>query len=69
MFCLQDENGHGLDRKYKYYELLKVTIVKRYLSRQADREKPQTNQQKRNMRELEELLEHNDRLTRQFSFN
>jgi hypothetical protein len=55
---LQDENGHGLDRKYKYYELSKVTNVEKYLNRQADREKPLTNQQKRNRREIEELLEH-----------
>jgi hypothetical protein len=57
-FSLQDENGHGLDRKYKYYELSKVTNVEKYLNRQADREKPLTNQQKINRREIEELLEH-----------
>ena len=57
-FSLQDENGHGLNRKYKYYELSKVTNVEKYLNRQADREKPLTNQQKRNRREIEELLEH-----------
>ena len=37
-FSLQDENGHGLDRKYKYYELSKVTNVEKYLNRQADKE-------------------------------
>jgi hypothetical protein len=26
-FSLQDENGHRLDRKYKYYELLNVSNV------------------------------------------
>ena len=57
-FSLQDENGHGLDRKYKFFELSKVTNVEKYLNRQADRETPLTNQQKRNRREIEELLEH-----------
>ncbi len=57
-FSLQDENGHGLDRKYKYYELSKVTKIEKYLNREADRENPLTNQQKRNRREIEELLEH-----------
>jgi hypothetical protein len=57
-FSLQDENGHRLDWKYKYYELRKVTKVEKYLNRQTDREKPLSNQQKRNRREIEELLEH-----------
>lgn len=55
---LQDENGHRLDRKYKYYELSKVTKIEKYLNREADRENPLTNQQKRNRREIEELLEY-----------
>jgi hypothetical protein len=46
-----------LDKKYKYHELSKVTKVEKYLNRQTDREKPLTNQQKRNRREIEELLE------------
>jgi hypothetical protein len=57
-FSLQDENGQRLDKKYKYYEFLKVTKVEKYLNRQTDREKPLTNQQKRNRREIDELLEH-----------
>ena len=32
--------------------------LQKYLNRQTDREKPLTNQQKRNRREIEELLEH-----------
>ncbi len=57
-FNHQDENRYKLDKKYKYYELHNVSKVEKYFNRQTDREKPLKNQQKRNRREIEELLEH-----------
>jgi hypothetical protein len=57
-FSLQQANGEKLERKYKYYELLKVSHLEKYEVLQTNGEKPLSNKQKRNKREIEELLEH-----------
>jgi hypothetical protein len=57
-FSLRDEFGVPLDRRYKLYELQKVTAMERYHHQNPVRERPLTQQQRRNKRELEDLLEH-----------
>ena len=43
---------------YKVYELQKVTAVENYTDQNPVRERHLTQQQRRNKRELEDLLEH-----------
>jgi hypothetical protein len=57
-FSLRDEFGALLHRMYKVYELQKVTAMEKYHHQNPVRETPLTQQQRRNKRELEDLLEH-----------
>ena len=57
-FSLRDEFGVPLDRRYKLYELQKITAMEKYHHPNPVRETPLTQQQRRNKRELEDLLEH-----------
>lgn len=57
-FSLRDEMGVPLDRRFKVYELQKVLTSEKYTHRNPVRERPLTQQQRRNKHELEDLLEH-----------
>ena len=57
-FSLRDEFGVPLDRIYKVYELQKFTAVENYTDQNPVRERHLTQQQRRDKRELEDLLEH-----------
>jgi hypothetical protein len=54
-FRLKSPDSVILPKKYKYYELKKVSMVQSYASHQVNRENPPNMRQKRNKREIEEL--------------
>jgi hypothetical protein len=57
-FNLQNDLRVHLDNRYKIYELQKVYSLEKYHNQNPMRERPLTQQQRRNKREWEELLEH-----------
>jgi hypothetical protein len=57
-FKLQNDMGVKLNRNYKVYELLKVPTSDKFNYNHPVRENPLTQQERRNKRELDDLLEH-----------
>jgi len=54
-YSLVDSNGQELKKTYKYYQLKKIEASDTYTNEQVERERPMSNRERRNKRELEEL--------------
>ena len=54
-YSLVDSNGKELKETYKYYQLKKIEASDTYTNEQVERERPMSNRERRNKRELEEL--------------
>ena len=54
-YSLVDSNGQELKKSYKYYQLEKIESSETFTVEQVERERPMTNIQRRNKRELDEL--------------
>jgi hypothetical protein len=54
-YSLVDNNGQELKKTYKYYQLKKIEASDTYTNEQVERERPMSNRDQRNKRELEEL--------------
>jgi hypothetical protein len=50
-----DSNGQELKKTWKYYQLKKIESSETFTVEQVERERPMTNIQRRNKRELDEL--------------
>jgi hypothetical protein len=55
-YSLVDSNGIELKETYKYYQLKKIEASDTYNNEQVERARPMSNRERRNKRELEELV-------------
>jgi hypothetical protein len=54
-YSLVDNNGQELKKTYKYYQLKKIEASDVFTNEPIERERPMSNRERRNKRELEEL--------------
>jgi hypothetical protein len=54
-YSLVDNNGQELKKTWKYYQLKKIEVSDTFTNEQVVRERPMSNRERRNKRELEEL--------------
>ncbi|EGF79443.1 hypothetical protein BATDEDRAFT_25790 [Batrachochytrium dendrobatidis JAM81] len=55
-YFIADDDGNILPKAYKYYELQRIESTQRFHTESRQREPRMTNKERRNKRELEELV-------------
>jgi transposase InsO family protein len=57
-YSIADDEGEILQKTYKYYELQRITYIETFVNEPRQREPTMTNKERRNKREIDDLLEH-----------
>ena len=57
-YSIADDEREILQKKYKYYELQRITYSETFVNEPRQREHTITNKERRNKREIEDLLDH-----------